>query len=119
MDGGDVAVESLRFEPHKPLIILPHLEFWPCESVEVLLYCPVLSPRFKERRRSSVAKLPLLPGLGPGPVPRTGRLEKCGMVVTGVTVDVVAALLFRVPRSLPGMGKLAVLIDVASEVRRS
>ena len=86
--------------------------------MDVLLNWPVLSPRFKDRRRSSVAKLPLLPGLGTGPVPRTGRREKCGIVVTGVIVEVVAAELFRVPRSLPGMGKLAVLINVASEVRR-
>lgn len=68
--------------------------------------------------RSSVAKLPLLPGRGPGPVPRVGRVrEKCGMVVTGVAVEVVAALLLRVPISLPGMGKLAVLIDTASDGR--
>jgi hypothetical protein len=37
------------------------------------------------------------------------------MVVTGVAVDVVAVLLFRVPISLPGIGRLAVLIEVASD----
>jgi hypothetical protein len=41
------------------------------------------------------------------------------MVVTGVIVDVVAALLFRVPISLPGIGRFAVLTDAASEVRLS
>ena len=67
-----------------------------------------------------MARLPLLPGRGPGPVPLTGLLvEKCGIVVTGVAVVVVAVLLFRVPRSLPGIGKFAVFTDAASDVRRS
>ena len=37
-------------------------------------------------------------------------MEKCGTVVIGVAVLVVAVLLFRVPPSLPGIGKFAVLI---------
>jgi hypothetical protein len=41
------------------------------------------------------------------------------MVVTGVAVEVAAALLFLVPMPLPGMGRFAVLIEVASDVRRS
>jgi hypothetical protein len=41
------------------------------------------------------------------------------MVVTGMTVEVVAVLLFLVPMSLPGIGRFAVLIEIASDVRRS
>jgi hypothetical protein len=41
------------------------------------------------------------------------------MVVIGVAVDVVAALLFLLFKSLPGIGKFAVLKDAASEGRRS
>jgi hypothetical protein len=41
------------------------------------------------------------------------------MVVTGVTVEVVAALLFLVPMSLPGIGRFAVFMEAASDVRRS
>ena len=123
MDGGVtsvVAVKSLLFELQKPLIMLPHREFCPWESELVVLYWPVLSPLFKDLRRSSVARLPLLPGRGTGPVPLMGRLvEKWGMVVTGVAVDVVAVLLFLVPRSLPGIGRFAVLMDAVSEDRRS
>ena len=40
-------------------------------------------------------------------------------MVTGEAVDVVAALLFLVPMSLPGIGRFAVLMDLASDVRRS
>lgn len=120
--GGDVATVDSRLldEPQNPLIMLPQRDPCPWESEDAVLYWPVLSSLFNDRMRSSVAKLPLLPGLGAGPVPLIGRrVEKCGIVVTGVMVEVIAALLFRVPISLPGIGRLAVLIDEASETRLS
>jgi hypothetical protein len=41
------------------------------------------------------------------------------MVVSGITVVVVAALLFLLTRSLPDMGRFEGRMDAASETRRS
>jgi hypothetical protein len=45
-------------------------------------------------------------------------VEKCGIVVSGMIVAVVAALLFLLTISWPGMAMLVVRIDAASEARR-
>lgn len=98
---------------------LPHLELWLLESVLVLLIAPVLSPRFSDRFKSSAATLPLL--LGRGLLCPSTRCteEKCGIVVSGMTVVVVAALLFLLTMSLPDIGRLNGRIEAASETRLS
>lgn len=98
---------------------LPHLELWLLESLLALLIWPVLSPRFKDRFRSSAATLPLLLGRGLLRLSPRCAVEKCGIVVSGITVVVVAALLFLLMKSLPEIGRFEGRIDAASETRRS
>jgi hypothetical protein len=92
-------------------------------AVTLPLCCIVeLSPRRSERIRSSAARLPLLPGRMSAArtlVVRWWMPAKYGIVASDVTVVVVAALLFLLTGSLPGMGRCEVLSDRVSEDRRS
>lgn len=73
------------------------------------------------RRSESDARLPLLPGRGAAVVPPmpVGGLAKCGTATeSGIIVDKVAMLLFRVSALLVGIGNARLLIDRVSDVRR-
>jgi len=88
-----------------------------CESLLSVLRF-ILSLRLRVCKRFADAIDSLLSDLTP--VFSVGRMlldAKCatGVVLLGVTVEVVAALLFIVEISFEGIGRLAVLIDLTSE----
>src|SRR6266566_4651973 len=113
-----VFVESLRRALHNPLMTLPHPELWR-ESLLAMLYWPALSPRCRVRLRSSVTMLLALPGRACEGEYSLGAVAKCGIVASGVMVVVVAALLFLVLKSLPGIGRSIVLMEPVSDGRLS